>query len=64
MRRNYYTSSNYYIDHTTYGGELSSFDFDGKNTLSSMARKIADDLRFDKMCRQNIENRKRNKNNN
>lgn len=64
MRRNYYTSSNYYIDHTTYSGELSSFDFDSKNTLSSMARKIADDLRFDKMCRQNIENRKRNKNNN
>lgn len=64
MRRNYYTSSNYYIDHTTCGSELSSFDFDSKNTLSSMARKIADDLRFDKMCRQNIENRERNKNNN
>ena len=63
MTRNYYTTSNY-IDHATYGGELSLFDFCGKNTLSSMARKIADDLRFNEMCRQNIENRKRNKNNN
>ena len=62
MTRNYYTTSSYYIDHATYGGELSLSDFCGKNTLSNMARKISDEIRFDEMCRQNIENRERNKN--
>lgn len=56
---NYYTRRNY-TDHTTYGGEITAFDFDGHHTLKSMADRIAADLRFDKMCRQNASNRERN----
>lgn len=59
--RNYYTCN--YADHSTFGGELNSFDFEGHHTMSSMAAKIAADLRFDNMCKQNALNRDRNKNN-
>lgn len=51
---NYYTTKNY-NDHTTFGGELSSFDFDGHRTMASMTEKIIRDLAFDKQCRKNIE---------
>lgn len=59
--RNYYTTRNY-VYHSTFGGELSSFDFEGHHTMSSMAAKIAADLRFDNMCKQNALNRDRKKN--
>lgn len=59
--RNYYTTQNNYADHTTYGGELSLFDFEGHHTMQSMANRIAADLRFDKMCKQNALNRDRTK---
>lgn len=42
-------------EHTTFGGVLTPFDFDGHHTLVSMARKIAVDQAFDRQFRKNIE---------
>lgn len=50
---------NYKPDHSTYGGELSLFDFEGHHTMSSMARKIEHDNRFNKSCSQNYKIRER-----
>lgn len=59
MTETYYRTGNYKVDHTTFGGELTLFDFEGHRTLSNMAEKIASDLRFDETCRKNWENNKR-----
>ena len=61
MTGNYYRTGNYKVDHTTFGGELSLFDFEGHRTLSNMAEKIASDLRFDETCHKNWENNKNKK---
>lgn len=58
--RNYYTTRNY--DHSTFGGEFNSFDFEGHHTMASMAAKIESDFRFDKQCKLNVINRDKNKN--
>lgn len=50
---------NYKPDHSTYGGELSLFDFEGHYTMSSIARKIDYDNRFDRSCSQNYKIRER-----
>lgn len=55
MPKNFYRIGNYNIDHSTFGGRLSLFDFEGYYTLKSMADKIANDLAFDKRCRKNAE---------
>lgn len=50
------------IDHSTYGGEITAWSFDGHSTLTEIANKIAGDMRFDKQCKRNrelAENRKR-----
>lgn len=59
MTETYYRTGNYKVDHITFGGELTLFDFEGHRTLSNMAEKIASDLRFDETCRKNWENNKR-----
>lgn len=61
MTNKFYRTGRVSVDHTTYGGELSLFDFEGHHTMQSMANRIAADLRFDKMCKQNALNRDRNK---
>ena len=48
-----------FFSFTTYGGELTLFDFDGKHTLKTMADKIMRDLAFDKQCKKNIELREK-----
>ena len=48
-----------YRNHNTFGGEITLFDFEGHHTLSSMADKIASELRFDEQCRKNCESRNR-----
>ena len=53
---NYYTSSNY-ADHSTFGGILYNFDYDGCHTLKSMSDRIIADWKFDEKCRKNAENR-------
>ena len=62
MTKELYRTGNYKIDHTTFGGIINSFDFDGHRDLRSMADKIMDDLRFDERCRRNAESRKRENN--
>lgn len=60
--RNYYTTTRNYADHSTFGGYVYNYDFDGYNSLSSIAERIASDWKFDIRCKQNAENRDRNKN--
>lgn len=60
--RNYYATTRNYVDHSTFGGELNLFDFEGHHTMSSMANRIATDLRFDNTCKQNALNRNRTNN--
>lgn len=67
MTKNFYTTENYKVDHSTFGGKIYLSDFEtdyrGKNSIngSSIAQRIVSDLRFDEQCRKNIENRERNK---
>ena len=58
MTENFYTI--YTPDRRTYGGELTTFDFEGHHTLETMANKIIKAERFDAVCRNNIKSRDRN----
>lgn len=42
------------MNHCTFGGELTLFDFEGHHTMSTMTKKIMRDFAFDKQCGQNI----------
>lgn len=55
-RRNYYTTTRNYADHSTFGGLIYNYDFDGYNSLSSIAERIASDWKFDNTCKQNALN--------
>ena len=57
--KEFYRTGNYEIDHTTFGGVLNSFDFDGHHNMKTMSDKIISDLRFDKQCKKNEEERNR-----
>ncbi len=57
-----YTTKRFNVDHTTFGGIISNYDFDGHVTMTGMASQIASDLRFDEQCRKNIENNNKQKN--
>lgn len=66
-QKNYYTTTRNYADHSTFGGEIYSLDFNtgyrGDNQKeSTIAKRIASDWNFDYMCKQNALNRDRNKN--
>lgn len=54
MEETFYRMKQDKSDHTTYGGKLSLFDFEGHYTLSSMADKIMSDFKFDEQCRKNL----------
>ncbi len=54
MQENFNKTKIYSQDHTTYGGKLSSFDFDGHHTMATMAKKISYDHIFDNQCQKNI----------
>ena len=62
MPKEFYRTGRVNVDHRTYGGELSLFDFEGHHTMSSMANRIAADSRFNNMCKQNSINRIKYKN--
>ncbi len=53
----FYKTKNYNADHSTFGGIISNYDFDGHATMTDIASKIASDLKFDDRCRKDIENR-------
>lgn len=54
--------SMYKINHRTYGGIITPFDFDGHNTMTSIASKIARDFDFDRQCEKTAKCREINKN--
>lgn len=62
MTKEFYRTGNYKVDHTTFGGIINSFDFDGHCSMRDIADKIMSDLRFDEQCHKNIESRKRENN--
>lgn len=46
-------------DHSTYGGSIYNYDFDGYNSVSDIASRIVTDWKFDEKCRKIGENYKR-----
>ena len=50
----------YEVDHRTFGGELTLFDFEGHHTMATMANKIMRDYAFDMQRKKDIEARERN----
>lgn len=55
MTETFYRARGFKIDHTTFGGTLSEFDFNGHHTMATMAQKIVSDFNFDKQCKRNLE---------
>lgn len=51
----------YEVDHRTFGGELTLFDFEGHQTMATMANKIMRDYAFDMQRKRDIEALERNK---
>ena len=62
MTRNYYTTGNYNVNHSTCGSVIYNYDFDGYVSMLSMAERIVSDWKFNEKCRKNAENRDKNKN--
>lgn len=63
MTKDFYRTGNYETNHRTFGGLVTSFDFEGHTSMSKIADRIMSDLAFDRQCRLNAENRDRNKKN-
>lgn len=61
--RNYYTTTRNHADYSAFGGYVYNYDFDGYNSLSTIAERIASDWKFDNTCRKNALNRNRVNNN-
>ena len=59
MAENYYTSSNYKVDHSTCGSKIYNYDFDGYVSMASMAEKIISDWKFDERCRKLATNKQK-----
>jgi len=57
----FYRTERFNVDHSTFGGIISNYDFDGHPTMSDMASKIMSDLKFDWQCKKNIVNGGKNK---
>ena len=62
MTRNYYRTGNYKPDHSTFGGIIYNYDFDGYLSMATMAERIISDWKFDEKCRKLSEIKNRNKN--
>lgn len=58
MTRNYYTTGNYNVDHSTCGSKICNYDFYGYVSMTSMAERIISDWKFDERCRKLATNRK------
>lgn len=54
MTETFYNNKIYKSDHTTYGGEITLFDFEGHHTMKTMSDKITKAFAFDRQCRKNI----------
>ena len=62
MTTTFYRTGNYKPDHSTFGGTISNYDYDGHETMSDIVAHIVSDWKFDEQCRKNALNRDRNKN--
>ena len=62
MTRNYYTTGNYIVNHSTCSSVIYNYDFDGYVSISDMAERIISDWKFDEERRKDALNRDRNKN--
>ena len=51
MPKEFYRTGRVSVDHRTYGGELTEFDFEGHHNMCTMAKRIVEQLRFDNMCK-------------
>ena len=60
--RNYYVTHNY-TDYSSFGGNVYNYDFDGYISMSDMASRILSDMKFDKKCRKNLNDKKKGKDN-
>lgn len=58
--KNYYAPINYSY-HSTFGGNVYNYDFDGYNSISSIASRIMADMKFDRQCMLSAQNRDKNK---
>ena len=59
MTNNYYTTGNYKPNHSTFGGKIYNYDFNGYTSISDITERIISDRKFDEQCRKNIQNRKK-----
>lgn len=67
MTRNYYRTENYSHNHSTFGGEVYQYDFDGYTSIHTIANRIISDMKFDQYCKiqlLNNEKMKKQKENN
>ena len=63
MTRNYYTTGNYNVNHSTCGSVIYNYDFDGYVSMTSKAERIISDWKFDKRCKKNVEGINKKENN-
>lgn len=45
------------VDHTTFGGYVNNFDYNGYNSMTDVAEHIVSDWDFDRRCMWNVETR-------
>lgn len=53
MRENFYTSGRANTNHSTFGGIIHNYDFEGYNSMGSISGRIISDWKFDDQCRKN-----------
>lgn len=59
MRKNFYNTENYNVDHSTFGGIIFPSDFDRKTTLYEIADKIICDKKTDEKLKRIAKRRNR-----
>ena len=59
MTENYYTSSNYKVDHSTCGSKIYNYDFDNYISMADMTERIISDWKFDERCRKLATNKQK-----
>ncbi len=57
MTKNYYSTRNYNVNHSSFGGNIYNHDFDRRTSMEDIASRIISDMKFDKRCEQEAKNR-------
>ena len=50
-----FTTKTYQTDHSTFGGKIYDYDYNGKTSMCDIASRIESDWKFDKKCRHSFE---------